>query len=680
MTTQLHYYRDYRPDGKIYAYCEGELSEHKIIYALYQKNKLIEKKKGYGDELVGFAIPGPGTFRLSVKVVSDNDHNHDETLYSDEIIVPEVARLPPRPAHSIKSLKGHVALVPGVDNYLQIKFFDHGLDKLKKEKQCNVPVYYTVRNAVTFVPLFTRDVIKTLVKSMPMLANLADIYKVDAPIPEDQLLALAQELEQLEYVEYCCLLSKLVGARRPERGMNDDDMLAENTSDEENTPLSDEAYSEQSILEEDNNAQSTPLIATPDFTPQQTYLNDGLGLNVRTAWARNVSGQNIRIHLADERIDAEHEDIINSVTVEGSGSTGFEGTSNTGIIRANNNGFGVTGIAFNSNLFIYSSNNINAIFNHLRPGDIVVINSYIIDFTDELVFFPIVHNNAGWDSVSRMVSAGAVVVFSSGEVFDLGSPPGINLRQSNIFRNWGDSGAIMACGCSPNNGRRSHETNYNLYNMVNAWDEGVTSIGGWGRYLIFNEPPRPHRNYTNNASYTSASAAQVAAAMALIQSYARLRYGVVFNTADMLSVIEITGSRQAQGQMIGVRPNVAIALLEVDLLLGNNAPLPPPPPPPYPAWVVGVRYQRGDRVSHQGRNFECLQSHLSTAAQAPLVANTIWRLLSTPQVYPQWLLGSEYQAGDQVTYQGINYQCLQRHIPLFDTWSPSENPLLWVKI
>lgn len=683
MTITLKHYRDYRLNGRIYAFCEGDIADKEIIYSLHQGGQLIKKEKGIGDEMVSFSIPHSGICNIKADITDKDLHN--KTLHSDDIRIPQITRLPPRPAPYIKNLKGRLALIPGVDNYLQIKFTENGLEKLKNERKCYTPQYYTLRNTISFVPLFTHDAIKKWVKSMPVLGSLVDVYKVEGDIPECQLLALAHELERLDYVEYCCFLSKLVGARRPEGegdyDEDDDDVVAEDvfTPDDDNEASHLEDHNTQRVTEENNDSQIAPLIATPDFTSLQTYLDNGLGLNVRPAWARNASGQNTRIHLADERIDAEHEDLINSVTVVESGSTGTEGTANTGVIRANNNGFGVTGIAFNSNVFIYSNNNINAIFNNMHPGDIVVINSYIFNSVNEFVFFPIVHSRAGWDAVSNMVKAGAVVIFSSGEVFDFSSVRGINLLQSEVFNNWGDSGAIMVCGCTSNNGLRSHETNFNLYGMLNAWDEGITSTGGWSRFFIFNEPPRPHRAYTNNADFTSVSAAQVAGAIALVQSYARTRYGVVFNTADMLSVIETTGSREAQGQMIGVRPNVELALLEVDFLLGDG-PLPPPPPPHYPAWRENVQYEVGDRVFFSGANFLCQQRHVSSRYLLPSRSPTLWLRLTSPQIYSPWGIGFQYTAGFRVTYEGVNYQCLQRHVPAFKSWAPPQNPLLWVKI
>ncbi|WP_368858832.1 carbohydrate-binding protein [Candidatus Symbiopectobacterium endolongispinus] len=80
----------------------------------------------------------------------------------------------------------------------------------------------------------------------------------------------------------------------------------------------------------------------------------------------------------------------------------------------------------------------------------------------------------------------------------------------------------------------------------------------------------------------------------------------------MLQVIERSGSRQAEGQGIGVRPNVAAALTEVDNLLSGAAPL-PPPLPPFRPWQVGLQYLVGDLVSYDGLNYICIQQHIAHA-------------------------------------------------------------------
>ncbi|MFT8210513.1 MAG: carbohydrate-binding protein [Symbiopectobacterium sp.] len=133
----------------------------------------------------------------------------------------------------------------------------------------------------------------------------------------------------------------------------------------------------------------------------------------------------------------------------------------------------------------------------------------------------------------------------------------------------------------------------------------------------------PLRAYTGTYSGTSSATPLLTGAIALIQSYTRATYGVVLSSRDMLQVIKRSGSRQAQGQGIGVRPNVNEALREVDILLGGVT---PPPPPQYPAWQLGAQYEVGQRVSYKGINYQCIQRHRADSpAWKPPRAPTLWR-------------------------------------------------------
>lgn len=46
----------------------------------------------------------------------------------------------------------------------------------------------------------------------------------------------------------------------------------------------------------------------------------------------------------------------------------------------------------------------------------------------------------------------------------------------------------------------------------------------------------------------------------------------------------------------------------------------------YPAWILGGRFNAGDNVSHGGRNWTCLQTHIAYSPEwAPGLAPTLWR-------------------------------------------------------
>ncbi|MCW2482758.1 S8 family serine peptidase, partial [Candidatus Symbiopectobacterium sp. NZEC135] len=464
-----------------------------------------------------------------------------------------------------------------------------------------------------FEPRFTQKTINKISKISPVLAQCAYLYKVDPNIPEAQLLALAQEIERLDYVEYCALLSKLVYPP-PLDNYEEPDCASSSQ------PLNTETIDDITHTQHEGD-QPQPFSTTPNFTSRQGYLDPGQGMNIRAAWARNVSGIGTRVHISDFGVENQHEDLIGGVRVITSrpnNQSREHGTATTGAVRANNNTFGVTGIAFNSFTYFYdiSIHDLDRIIGNFLPGDIIAINIELVFSTGQRV--PMVHDVAWWSRINSLVRSGGVVVFAGGN-------GGHNLRQLSIFNDLGDSGGIMAGACSSQNGQRMSFSNFNLYLSANSWGENVTTTG-YG--FLFNEAPFPLRTYTGSYAGTSSATPLLAGAMALIQSYTRATYRVVLNSRDMLQVIERSGSRQAQGQGIGVRPNVNEALREVDILLGGTTPPPPPPPPPpgYPAWQLGAQYEVGQRVSYQGLNYQCIQRHRADSpAWTPPRAPTLWR-------------------------------------------------------
>lgn len=46
------------------------------------------------------------------------------------------------------------------------------------------------------------------------------------------------------------------------------------------------------------------------------------------------------------------------------------------------------------------------------------------------------------------------------------------------------------------------------------------------------------------------------------------------------------------------------------------------------AWAVGVAYKVGDQVSYSGHTYQCLQAHTSQATWDPADAPSLWQLLT----------------------------------------------------
>jgi hypothetical protein len=87
-------------------------------------------------------------------------------------------------------------------------------------------------------------------------------------------------------------------------------------------------------------------------------------------------------------------------------------------------------------------------------------------------------------------------------------------------------------------------------------------------------------------------------------------------------------------------------------------------------WVAGEGVLIGTRRLYEGVLYECLQKHQTQVDQAPSapgILGVLWGVVATT---PEWVVGMAYKVGDTVTYQGGTYACLQAHTSI-QTWCPT---------
>lgn len=72
------------------------------------------------------------------------------------------------------------------------------------------------------------------------------------------------------------------------------------------------------------------------------------------------------------------------------------------------------------------------------------------------------------------------------------------------------------------------------------------------------------------------------------------------------------------------------------------------------------------------RDAERLRAHITRAAEA-LPDETA---LEVVDIFPRWVAGKEYEAGDRVQHGGSLYRCLQAHTSQAD-WEPGVAVSLW---
>lgn len=206
MAILLDYYSTYGPSGKIYVRCAGAPPRCRIDYHLYLDGERVQSKTAYGDELIAFLYSSPATYQVHADIHPEREASLH--LRSAEII-PVIHDIFPHSALGVKPIKGPVALVGNQQNFLVVKFCKGGIKKLNIEHPAVVPCYYPLRQTIRFVRSYDKKVIDNIVKHSPELDGLRYVYSVEPDLANQVLLALANELQRLDYIEYCSLSDKL---------------------------------------------------------------------------------------------------------------------------------------------------------------------------------------------------------------------------------------------------------------------------------------------------------------------------------------------------------------------------------------------------------------------------------------------------------------------------------------
>lgn len=335
---------------------------------------------------------------------------------------------------------------------------------------------------------------------------------------------------------------------------------------------------------------------TPDFEARQAYLDApttlSQGMNIRAAWAGQVTGKGARIHFSDGGLFPNHEDLranpdLRIVGLEPNDNP-EHGTASTGILLAVRNGVGVTGISHDSELFLYHNNNRNPqgaiqtlkdLLRLVEPGDIVGINRQTANPAVLTTFLPAVHDHAWWDVIQQLTRRGAVVLVaaSNGSTQDVAEKGthkhhGVDLGQWRYFNDLGDADAILVGACHSWDGKPHPYSNYNYrYRMLNAWGDSVVTLA----YGDLQDKAGNDRDYTDSYAGTSAATPLVTAALSLIQSYAMEQHHVYLNANQMHLLVMASGYRDAtlpdtDVLPMGCRPDVQGALALLDRILGGG--------------------------------------------------------------------------------------------------------------
>lgn len=321
---------------------------------------------------------------------------------------------------------------------------------------------------------------------------------------------------------------------------------------------------------------------TPDYTASQGYLfSPPGGIAADSIW-KVAGGTGVGVNIIDIEGDwnPDHEDFAGNV---GSILAGIpveindwiqHGTAVTGIIAADSNEYGVTGIAFDAEIDYVSIGDmgvaeaVDAAASNLDPGDIMLLELHTpgprYDFVptfDKKGYVPVEYFDANFDAIQMASANGIIVVAVAGNGWeDLDDP----IYEGRFDRSFRDSRAIIVGAGAPPNGQygpdrsRLYFSNYGSRVDLQGWGKSVYTAG-YGS--IFNGDGDTNQYYTEAFGGTSAAAPMIAGAVATLQGVFQALHGATMTAEAVRALLANTGTPQSNpDEWIGSRPNLGSAL------------------------------------------------------------------------------------------------------------------------
>ena len=316
---------------------------------------------------------------------------------------------------------------------------------------------------------------------------------------------------------------------------------------------------------------------TPDFFGQQFYREpgpEGFGFDVAHQWPGGT-GEHIRIADLEYGFDSSHEDLSSREFIELGYPTNwyqFHGNGVLGILGAEVNDYGVTGLVPDAELVVVSPfvdvdeynvpESIVLATEYLDAGDVLLLEQQ--GWVDS-IFLPVEIDPAVFDAITLAVAKGIVVIEPTGNGASNIDPP----HWDGWFdREERDSGAIMVGGgASPYStyAPRSWFPMGGCYGErvdVQGWFDSIattTAADGHPEYTGLFFPDADGRQaYTASFGGTSGAAPIIAAVAAVMNSVAWEVQGAPWDPVALRSAIVSTGHIQPESnpQHIGPQPDV----------------------------------------------------------------------------------------------------------------------------
>lgn len=366
-----------------------------------------------------------------------------------------------------------------------------------------------------------------------------------------------------------------------------------------------DALMELQKMEEVEYAYPIPLpvepALAPDFETNQGYLNESpFGIDSRFMWdSMYLRGEGMKIVDIEYHFNPIHLDLPEIGVLGGRIYDFFgddHGTAVLGQLGAIDNGWGVTGMAPEAELYFhysFSEQNFldigSAVMNSalkIEEGDVILIEAqtagplYDPSAGNQFGLVPVEWFQPWYDDIVVAVAMGRVVVAAAGNGSqDLDDPVYLESNHQPFIEANNSGSIIVGAGSAPLefNGSppprsRLWYSNYGTRVNLQGWGQRIYTTGYGSAY----NGSGKNLHFTHSFGGTSGASPIVTAAAALLQQAYKNFYGGLLTGPEILEILEITGLPQSGGnpasQNIGPMPDLKAALAYLDIPICNRFP------------------------------------------------------------------------------------------------------------